>query len=263
MTDLPALAPAAAPAARVGWPDNSHRVIVLGRTGSGKSVLSLWLLSTRNFHEMPWIIFDYKRDRLIRQIQAAGAVELLPDKDGVYEAPILPGLYIVRPDSKEPAAIDDLLHKVWLNERTGLYFDEGFFVPQHKPYKSFDNILVTGRSMDIPVIINYQRPKWMSQFATSQADFWAVFHVLKEEDRDTIEGYVGQGVTPSGEPLTVNTKLPRHYCLWYDVSEDRVSVFSPVPAPEAIVERFRARLMPPETETEEAPEITPQKRLFI
>lgn len=232
------------------WPQNTHRTLIVGRTGSGKSMLGLWLLSTRNFHQMPWVIVDYKRDKFIREIQEKGAVLLEPGSDGKWTAPVAPGLYIIRPDPKEPEAMDDFLYQVWVNTNTGLFFDEGFMVPQKRPWKSFDNILTQGRSMEIPVIMCYQRPVDMSQFATSQSDFFGVFHVLKEDDRKSLDGYLGQGVAPDGTLLNVHTKLPKHWSLWYDVEEDRMSVLQPCPPPPAILEAFGARLQPPSSDVE-------------
>lgn len=112
--------------------------------------------------------------------------------------------------------------------------------------------------MNLPVIMCYQRPVDMSQYATSQSDFFAVFHVLKAKDREILDGYVGEAVAPDNSPLTVNTKLPKHYCLWYDVGEDRASVFAPSPAPDAIIETFAARLLPP---ARDIPEPPPVRRL--
>ena len=169
------------------WPKDSHRTLIFGRTGSGKSVFGLWLLSTRDFSKMPWIVFDYKGDEIIAGMEALGYPVI-----GLGKVPKKPGLYIVRPDPEEPDEVNDFLLQCWRQENTGLFFDEGFMVPQQRPYKAFDHIMTQGRSKHIPVIACYQRPAWLSQFAMSQGDFFAVFHVKKPEDREKLGDYVGK-----------------------------------------------------------------------
>lgn len=226
-------------ASPIRWPTNSDRTFIAGRTGSGKSVFGLWLLSTRNFDEQPWIIFDYKRDPLIRQIEQAGAREI-----ALTRPPTKAGLYIVRPDPDEPAIVNQFLRRVWDNQNTGLFFDEGFMVPQHRPYKAFDGIMTQGRSMNIPVIMLYQRPVTMSQFTASQSDFFGVFHLIKKEDREKVGEYMGELQLSEGRTLDVNSKLPPYWCLWYDVGRDRLDVLRPCPSPQSILETFGTRLEP-------------------
>jgi len=228
---------------QIGFPEqglevDGKRVIVFGDTGGGKTVFSLWLLSTRNFHEMPWIIVDYKGDKMIRKIGAFGA-QTVDIKKG---PPTRPGLYIVRPDVTEPAEMNDFLLQVWENEATGIYMDEGFMVPQHRPHKAFDHIMTQGRSKNVPVIACYQRSAWLSQFAMASADYFAIFRMKKPEDRDKIAGYVEDAYTMQPPGLKVNQRLPKHYCLWYENDEDRLTMLSPCPPPDHILETFAARL---------------------
>ena len=42
--------------------------MIYGKTGSGKTVVGLWALEKRSFLRKPWVIIDYKRDKIIRQI---------------------------------------------------------------------------------------------------------------------------------------------------------------------------------------------------
>jgi hypothetical protein len=222
------------------WPKDSHRTLVIGRTGSGKSVFGLWLLSTRDISEKPWIVFDYKGDEIIAGIEDLG----FPVISGT-KCPTKPGLYIYRPDPENPAEVNNFLLKVWKQENTGLFFDEGFMVPQQRPYKAFDHIMTQGRSKHIPVIACYQRPAWLSQFAMSQADFFAVFQVKKPEDRETLNDYIGQApmvIDNKSVLVDVNYKLPDHYCLWYDVAKDQATVLRPCPPPEEILDRFEAMI---------------------
>ncbi len=224
--------------AQLQRPSDSDRTIVFGRTGSGKTVGALHHLSGSSFDLKPWIIFDYKGDKLIRGIQDAGAREI----DVRKKPPTKPGLYVVRPDVQEPAITNDFLLNVWRQEETGLFFDEGFMVPQNRPYKAFDHIMTQGRSKNIPVIACYQRPAWLSQFATSQADYFRVYHLHKPEDRAKANEYMGEAKGPKGELIGVNYRLPDHYSLWYDVGNDQATVLRPSPPPEAVLGAFEQRL---------------------
>src|SRR5574337_795407 len=131
-------------------PNNQQRLVIVGRTGSGKTRAGLWHLSTRNFNS-PWIIVDYKRDELIAQ---SPAVEL-----GLNEKIPKNGLYVIRPDptDEDNSAVENLMMRCWDRGNIGLYFDEGFMVPDEKALRM---ILTQGRSLRVPVIMVSQRPVW-------------------------------------------------------------------------------------------------------
>jgi hypothetical protein len=198
----------------------------------------LWLVSSRSFHVKPWFMFDYKGDNMIADIEDMGAREVRIDKKPTTK----PGLYIVRPDPSEPRVTNDFLMNVWRNEQTGLYFDEGFMVPQHRPYKGFDAVMTQGRQKQIPVIACYQRPAWLSPFALASAEYLWTYHLLKPEDRAKMNEYIGEAIGPNGEKIDVNYRLPKHYSLYYDVNDDCATVLRPVPHPDVILETFSTRL---------------------
>lgn len=228
-------------------PTSQDRVMVIGATGEGKSVAALWLLSFADFDLMPWIIIDYKREALIADIEQSGAVLLYDDrkmKRDFPPPPTEPGLYIVRPDPDQKEEVNNFLLQVWRNGNTGLFCDEAFMIPQKRPFKAYDSLLTQGRSLNCPMIMLYQRPVDMSQYATSQAEYWAVFRIRKKDDVDKANQYVGAAKGPKGELIDVNYRLPRYYWLWYDVSEDDCCVMRPVPPPHEVLAIFRDRLQP-------------------
>ena len=230
-------------------PKTSDRTMVIGATGEGKTVAALYLLSYQPFHDIPYIIIDYKRDALIAEIELMGAEVIYDnrrDEGKDYpEPPTEPGLYIIRPDPDHKEQVDTFLKAIWRNGNTGLFCDEAFMIPQKRPFKAYDALLTQGRSLNCPMIMLYQRPVDMSQYATSQAEFWMVFNLRKPEDIEKAGEYVGEAKGPSGEKVTVKTKLPRYYWLWYDVAEDDCSLMQPVPAPQIVLETFAQRLTPP------------------
>jgi hypothetical protein len=232
-------------------PNNQQRVIVLGRTGTGKSVFAIALLSTRNWIDdaisqeaaQPWVIIDYKGEDLIDEIRekCGKRIKTISVHD---KPPTKPGLYWMKPTPKiDDEAMEKWLWAVWKNGKTGLFIDEGFALPQKD---AFDAILTQGRSLRIPVIVLYQRPAWMSRFAVAQADFVAVFDQNDERDLKTTKSFVKSAILTNKEgnklEVTVYSELPKYHCLWYDVGRGYSSVLFPAPDPKQILSTFKRRL---------------------
>src|ERR1700759_1057067 len=138
-------APIAAPQGQAFvFPDDSKRVTVIGRSGSGKTQAAIWLLSRRSYTSKPWIIFDFKREELINKIPYAQHLELT-DK-----LPKEPGVYIVHPVPGQEKQIEAMLWRIHQRGRTGIFVDEGYMI--HKQSDAFEAILTQGRSKSIPVI---------------------------------------------------------------------------------------------------------------
>lgn len=220
----------------VRGPTEEQRTVVLGRTGAGKTVFSVHLLSSRNYLEMPWVIIDYKGDQLISKLVEQNKIQVV---DVHKDPPKKPGLYIMYPlPIIDDAAIETWLWKVWKQENLGLYIDEGYALPQRQ---AFDVILTQGRSKRIPVIVLYQRPVYMSRFATAQADFFAVFDQNDERDLKTTQAFIKPAFY-NGQKITVYTELPPYHCLWYDVGKGVTSILTPAPDEKQILATFRGRL---------------------
>jgi hypothetical protein len=222
-------------------PTSQQRTLVLGRTGSGKSQFAIALLSNQNWHEMPWVIVDYKGEDLIIEIMEAnpGKIKNIKVTDS---PPTKPGLYYMRPIPKvDDEAMEAFLWKVWKRGYCGLFFDEGYCVPDKA---AFDVIMTQGRTLHIPVICLYQRPAWMSRFAVAQSDFRAVFSLDDERDEKTASMFVKPAITETGDEITVKTELPPYWCLWYDVGLGKSTVLRPAPDKRTILGNFRRRLGP-------------------
>lgn len=224
-------------------PTDQNRVVVLGRTGSGKSQFAIALLSTRNWTEMPWVIIDYKGEELLKEIleKSKGALKVLKVTD---KPPKVPGLYYMSPKPiVDDEAVNAFLWKMYAQEDIGLFVDEGFALPQ-KRGSPFDILLTQGRSKHIPVIVLYQRPVWMSRFAIAQADFFAVFEQNDMRDLEITCSFVGEKGQSKREVMTQLNSLPRYHCLWYDVGEGVASILRPAPTRDEIINAFLYRLNP-------------------
>ena len=234
-----------APANGFRLPELSHRVLINGRTGSGKTIGGLWLLSQSAFHKQPFVIVDYKRDKTIARIEGKRSISL---KD---KLPVHPGIYHLEPTPADDDAMERWLWSVWKRGRIGLFFDEGYLVP---PTDVLKTIYTTGRSLDIPTITLSQRPVGLPPWAVSEADFHWLYHVRKFADRERIASETPFVANARGlsqvasewdeELVNLDRRLPPYWSRWFDVDRDVIVKLSPVPPAEVILSTFKRRLTP-------------------
>jgi len=224
------------------FPDDTKRTVIIGRTGSGKSQAGAWLLSHLSINRIPWIVFDYKNEELLNAIPfvqhlALGAA--LPDK---------PGVYLVKPRVEtDDDAVENLMLQIWERENCGVFIDELYMIGNTT---SLRLLLTQGRSKHIPFIGLTQRPKWVSKFVFSEANFMQIFWLNDSDDRKAIERYLPED--RGGE--SVYRRLPDYYSLWYDIDRDRLLTLEPVPDSRAILDGFARRLAPKQENVESANE---------
>lgn len=236
-------------------PDDTQRLLVLGQTGSGKSQFGTGVLSLRSWHIMPWVIFDYKREKLFLDIDHAtdgGLIEISPKS----KPPTKAGLYICRPiPDEDDEAVELFLKRMWAQGHIGLYGDEGFMIPQGRGQSGLKRILIQGRSLHVPVILLYQRPVDMSRYAVSQADYVAYFYFNDLRDVGSVANYIKpvaapkgglwdgrQLIAPEGSLIGPQTRLAKYNSLWYDVGQNETKVLLPAPSASQIVDTFAARM---------------------
>lgn len=210
-------------------PRYDKRTAIIGSTGSGKTVGAVWLLSQKDLHKRPWFIFDFKGDSLIEELEYLGARVISVYCDPT-KAP--PGLYIVRPiPERDDLAVQEFLWKLWARGGCGIYVDEGYMLGARNP--ALNACLTQGRSKHIEMMILSQRPRWMSKFVFSEANYFMVYNLTLEEDRKYVGSYLGMKQT---------NLLPKHHSLYYDVDEQAGALLKPVPAPTALLEVFERKL---------------------
>jgi len=210
----------------VKLPTGDNRTVVIGSTGSGKTQFSVWLLSTRDFYRRPWVIFDFKGDKLLEEI---GAKEI-----PLTYYPKEPGLYIYRPLPGDDDLVNQFFYRAWATENIGVYIDEGYMLPKFtNHFKWFRACLTQGRSKHIEMIVCSQRPVFLDKFVFTESNFFAIFNMNYAEDRKHVSAYLD------------NRKpglLPKYHCLWYDVGEQKSTAFSPVPPAQTLVNTFAKKL---------------------
>lgn len=214
-------------------PDDGHRHAIFGMTGMGKTVFGLWCLSRRSFTEKPWIIVDFKRDGIIKQIPRCEEIDI---NDRI---PRHAGLYVVRPEMQDETngPVTDFLYRVWNKERTGLFIDEGYGM--HPRDKGLRAVLTQGRSKRIPVIALSQRPAWVSPFILSESEFKSIFFLQTPADIDRVQEWLprndlrGDRVNPA--------MLPEHHSYWYCLTKREFRTFGPCPDEQEVLDIFDNR----------------------
>jgi hypothetical protein len=213
---------------------------VLGRTGSGKTTFALWLLSGTNFDTQPWVILNTKGDKNINEIAAIPGVKTLD----VSETPGERGLYVVNPTPKQGVELDAFLQRIWDKQNCGVFVDEVYMI---SPDDALNSCLTQGRSRRVPLIICSQRPAWCTRFVFSESEFVSLFNLQDREDRKSIARIV---------PVDRDYRLARFNSYWYDVGDERLVHFTPVPEMPAIIDTFRAKF-PPNDAQEAGPLVAP------
>ncbi len=201
-----------------------QRAIVSGKTGSGKTTGAVWLLS-----RSPgcWLVLDRKYDALLGKLGLH--VGLNSDYEKAWKKS---RILIVRPETSDPEILDDWIAHIsetWNN--VGLLVDELYYI--HSAGRAGDGLigwLTRGRSRGQSFIGLTQRPAWISKFCFSEADFIGAYSLNLVEDRKRIFEFTGRD--------EVMAKLGKHFWQWYDVSNDQLATYAPIPATN-LMSRFK------------------------
>ncbi len=216
----------------LNFPNDTQHHSIIGANGSGKTQAAMWFLSRRNFLAKPWIIYDWKYEDLIAEVentQEISVFDKIPDR---------PGLYVVHPEPDQTDAVDVQFRQIWQQENTGVYIDEGYMVGARSG--AFRSLLSQGRSKHIPMIILSQRPAWMDRFVFTESQFFSVFRLQHRDDIKAIEQFVPNPDPEKQHPL--EERLPEFWSYYYDVKANELAKMEPVPDRELIIQTFNSRL---------------------
>lgn len=206
-------------------PNNSQRLALVGRTGSGKTQAAVWHLSKRNLQSFPWIILNWKQDELINSIPCSSILDVDDSLRSVHH-----GVFVVTPTPNQTEDVDALLWRIWAKEGIGIMVDEGYMIGSSD---AFNACLTQGRAKRIPMIVCSQRPVWMSRFVWSESDFIQAFDLTVDDDKDTIQKYA---------PIDLYKDIPEFWSWYYDVGKKQRNLLKPVPKSDEILSAIDAKL---------------------
>jgi hypothetical protein len=210
-------------------PRGEEQTYIVGRNGTGKSQLGAFLVAKRNLKSQPWIILDYKREKIYNGLEHVQYIDF-------NEIPKHPGLYILHglPDDDSQSRMEKWLWKAWEGESFGIVADEGYMLPTNRN-GAFQALLTTGRSKDIPMITLSQRPVEISRFVPSEASHIVAFDLNHRKDRATLGEYLPDKFFDDGP-------LPPYHSRWYRVKKNTGHVVKPVPDAETIMDMIDRQL---------------------
>lgn len=210
-------------------PGLKDRTVIVGRTGTGKSIAGAWHLSLKDYTTFPWLVFDTKKEEFFADVWKMNGARRITFADKIPKA----GLWYLQPTPKEMASqeCEAFLSRIHQRGKVGLFIDEGYSFDKYS--NALTAIYTQGRSLRIPVITLSQKPKYLNPFTFSEAQFFQVFALNDLSDRKRIAEY---------SPISPKIALRPFHSVWYDVGHNSVVEFSPVPAPDRILETFETKL---------------------
>ncbi|SRR5258708_2662899 len=219
---------------KIKLPGKNDRIVLIGRTGTGKTVAGLWHLSYQNL-DRPWILLNFKNDEHIDSIEYTTEIDydFVPGKKdkGLFILRPLPS-HMKRPAPRVPSALEAYVWKLWAREKIGIFSDETFMLGEND---AVDACLTQGRSKEIPMILCTQRPVWITRFAFSEASYIQCFDLTDAEDIRRVESFV---------PLEWDAERPLtdHQSFYYQINNKFLCRLNPVPDMDEIRKVFAEKL---------------------
>ena len=180
----------------------NDRVCIFGRTGSGKTVLSLYLLQKCVSSGARVIIHDIKHELQLPYQIARSPAELESLVGNVH--------YV--PDSLEDEDFNSVCHFVYSQGNIMLWVDEiGYYTDSWKILRWHKELLVRGRTRGVGVVHLSQRPRGIHNVIVSECNHFFVFQLLLTSDIDKLRPVLPQQYCES------IPELPRYHYIYSDI----------------------------------------------
>lgn len=214
--------------------DGSRRLLIAGKTGSGKSFLARHLLNQMLAAGYRIAIIDPKIDWQARKDERGRIYEIPYGKPpGTIEHPVLITDFKFHPEYKVT-----IIHPVEWSEHLGLYlrailyarntiiyFDEGTqlvsanFVPIN-----FNTVISQGRAKNVGVWYGTQKATRIPVLVKDQASIIILLRMTNEKDRIALADYMNAEQYPE----LVDRPLPARYFWVYDDDDDTTTLYAPL-----------------------------------
>lgn len=203
-------------------PQLGERALVVGQTGSGKSVFEKWLLEHHD--NSPIVIYDTKIEPKFDSLKASHIVSSVAQANEAIDDDTV-DYVIFRPSisvSGDPQALDNLLlyhYHNWNN--VSCFIDELYpFVNAGRAGEGLRALLTRGRSRAITTVMCSQRPKWVSLFAITEAQKYYIFRLVQRRDRQALEE-----VIPDFSDLPVP---PKYHFYFFEHGMEKAKLYKPI-----------------------------------
>lgn len=166
------------------------RAAIVGRTGSGKSVLLRHLLAS---YSRAVLIDPKGRASMAGWGTAYGSVDFMRRWPAEPRIVVRPG-----PGEDRRAWLDRCCWHVYRHGETALGVDEVIgVVDANRRAAGFDAVLTQGRELGITALVCTQRPRGVPPTILSEADHLFVFALNREDDRKAVAETCGPYPTPA------------------------------------------------------------------
>ena len=200
-------------------PEHGERALVVGHSGSGKSIFARWLC----YHLPGTVIYDTKGEPAFDHM---GPIVTQPeDIWPAFSLDDAPDWVVYRPEPDlmaNPMALDAVLGMHYeAGGDVGAYIDEAYqFHRNGQAGRGLVALLTRGRSRGITTIVGAQRPAWLSRFALSEANRIYALRLNHREDMQRIAELLPR--------YDRRPRVPRFYWDYAEVGRDRVYRFPPI-----------------------------------
>lgn len=194
------------------------RLLLLGKTRSGKSFMARWLLKLARKRKWRIVIVDPKKDWMGRGRERRPFAE--GKSLGTVDSPVLVSEF--RPELAvqifQPAEWNqqcaNFCTAIMAVGYTIIYWDEitqlvtASFVPIE-----FSILWTQGAALSVGAWCGSQIPRRIPTIVKDQAEIWFMFRLLSKKDRQIVEGYIPTEQTPE----LIESPLPvRWFWFWED-----------------------------------------------
>ncbi len=159
-----------------------QRAVIIGKTGSGKTVLAKELLRRMLAKRRHVVVYDGKGEIDWPEFKVyKHLAELVTAKESKL---------LYQPEYEEmvnPDVVNAFFHWIYTRKNTTVYIDEVYLITKRNELpRWYGACLMQGRQLGISVISATQRPKGIPQVILSESEHWFIFRLSLLQDRKKI-----------------------------------------------------------------------------